>query len=142
MNTRKGFTLVELLVVIAILAILATVSVVGYTSYIEGAEEKAALTEASEVHSAILTALTLNKEVVLDVNGGKVVCVRSGNEFTLRDYNSTNDADLESVTGISAEVVEKLTYTPAAGSTPASLIYAYDESADAVKYDVVANEKQ
>ena len=34
-NTKKGFTLVELLVVIAILAILATVSVVGYTSYIE-----------------------------------------------------------------------------------------------------------
>ncbi len=33
---RKGFTLVELLVVIAILAILATVSVVGYTSFIEG----------------------------------------------------------------------------------------------------------
>ena len=36
-NTKKGFTLVELLVVIAILAILATVSVVGYTSFIESA---------------------------------------------------------------------------------------------------------
>ncbi len=33
-KTKKGFTLVELLVVIAILAILATVSVVGYTSFI------------------------------------------------------------------------------------------------------------
>ena len=38
----KGFTLVELLVVIAILAILATVSVVGYTSYIENANETVA----------------------------------------------------------------------------------------------------
>lgn len=36
-NTKKGFTLVELLVVIAILAILATVSVVGYTSFIKSA---------------------------------------------------------------------------------------------------------
>ncbi|MBQ9978163.1 MAG: type II secretion system protein [Clostridia bacterium] len=36
-NKNKGFTLVELLVVIAILAILATVSVVGYTSFIESA---------------------------------------------------------------------------------------------------------
>jgi len=36
-NKKKGFTLVELLVVIAILAILATVSVVGYTAYIESA---------------------------------------------------------------------------------------------------------
>ena len=34
-NPKKGFTLVELLVVIAILAILSTVAVVGYTSYIE-----------------------------------------------------------------------------------------------------------
>ena len=40
-NTKKGFTLVELLVVIAILAILATVSVVGYTAYIEGSAIKA-----------------------------------------------------------------------------------------------------
>ena len=38
----KGFTLVELLVVIAILAILATVSVVGYTSYIENANKTVA----------------------------------------------------------------------------------------------------
>lgn len=36
-NKNKGFTLVELLVVIAILAILATVSVVGYTSFIKSA---------------------------------------------------------------------------------------------------------
>ena len=36
-NSKKGFTLVELLVVIAILAILATVAVVGYTSFIEKA---------------------------------------------------------------------------------------------------------
>lgn len=35
---RKGFTLVELLIVIAILAILATVSIVGYTSFINKAQ--------------------------------------------------------------------------------------------------------
>lgn len=39
-NKKRGFTLVELLVVIAILAILATVSVVGYTSYIESTQIK------------------------------------------------------------------------------------------------------
>ena len=38
----KGFTLVELLVVIAILAILATVSVVGYTTYIQNANQTVA----------------------------------------------------------------------------------------------------
>lgn len=38
-KNKKGFTLVELLVVIAILAILATVAVVGYTSFIEQANQ-------------------------------------------------------------------------------------------------------
>lgn len=38
-NNRKGFTLVELLVVIAILAILATVAVVGYSSFIESGKQ-------------------------------------------------------------------------------------------------------
>ena len=49
----KGFTLVELLVVIAILAILATVSVVGYTSFIDRAHESNAQTEAHQIASAI-----------------------------------------------------------------------------------------
>ena len=47
-NSKKGFTLVELLVVIAILAILATVAVVGYTSFIKKAElsnDQAAITQ-------------------------------------------------------------------------------------------------
>ena len=38
-NTKKGFTLVELLVVIAIVAILATVAIVGYTSFTEKAQQ-------------------------------------------------------------------------------------------------------
>ena len=53
MNTRKGFTLVELLVVIAILAILATVSVVGYTSFINRANVSNAQTEAHQVQTTI-----------------------------------------------------------------------------------------
>ena len=45
----KGFTLVELLVVIAILAILATVSVVGYTSFINRANNSVAASELVQI---------------------------------------------------------------------------------------------
>ena len=38
-NTKKGFTLVELLVVIAIVAILATVAIIGYTSFTKKAQQ-------------------------------------------------------------------------------------------------------
>ena len=38
-TNNKGFTLVELLVVIAILAVLATVGIVGYTSFTKKAKD-------------------------------------------------------------------------------------------------------
>lgn len=50
---KRGFTLVELLVVIAILAILATVSVVGYTSFIERANVSNDQTLASQLNSML-----------------------------------------------------------------------------------------
>ena len=49
----KGFTLVELLVVIAILAILATVSVVGYTSFIDSAKDSNAETTLHTIETYI-----------------------------------------------------------------------------------------
>ena len=66
-KTQKGFTLVELLVVIAILAILATVSVVGYTSFINRAEQSNADTEAAQIKSAITSALVADDYVVVTV---------------------------------------------------------------------------
>ena len=67
-NTKKGFTLVELLVVIAILAILATVSVVGYTSFINKADLSNAQTEAAQIKLAINTALINNDYVKVSVH--------------------------------------------------------------------------
>ena len=79
MNTRKGFTLVELLVVIAILAILATVSVVGYTSFIERAEKSNIETEAHQVETIIESAL-IGKDyvVVTDADGEEVYITAAG----------------------------------------------------------------
>ena len=54
-NKMKGFTLVELLVVIAILAILATVSVVGYTSYIESTTIKVDEDLAAQLNNFLAT---------------------------------------------------------------------------------------
>ena len=53
-NSKKGFTLVELLVVIAILAILATVAVVGYTSFIDKANQSNDRTLVAQLNTAIL----------------------------------------------------------------------------------------
>ena len=66
---KKGFTLVELLVVIAIIAILATVSVVGYTTFLTKANQSNALTELSQIKDAV-------NAVVLD--GTESVTVGTG----------------------------------------------------------------
>ena len=52
-QTKKGFTLVELLVVIAILAILATVSVVGYTAFIQKAHQSNDRTLVAQLNLAV-----------------------------------------------------------------------------------------
>ncbi len=71
-NTKKGFTLVELLVVIAIVAILATVAIIGYTSFTKKAEmsaDQSAVTQMNTVLSGtpcanvdeVVAALIANK---------------------------------------------------------------------------------
>lgn len=78
MNTRKGFTLVELLVVIAILAILATVSVVGYTSFIDRAHQSNAQTEADQIKSIVSNALMIDDYVILNDGTTTIYVTKNG----------------------------------------------------------------
>ena len=52
-NTKKGFTLVELLVVIAIVAILATVAIIGYTSFLDKADESADIYAVRQMNTVL-----------------------------------------------------------------------------------------
>ena len=58
-NKKKGFTLVELIVVLAILAILAAMLVPALTGYIDKANEKKIIAEARQ---ALVAAQTLGSE--------------------------------------------------------------------------------
>lgn len=72
---NKGFTLVELLVVIAILAVLATVAVVGYTMFVKKANNSNALTELKQAENIVLSrAVSADGQV-----DEEIVC--SGVEF-------------------------------------------------------------
>lgn len=75
-TNKKGFTLVELLVVIAILAILATVSVVGYLGFTQKARESKAQTELVQLRD-VLTGYLLDSEstdtVYMDTTAGTIV---------------------------------------------------------------------
>ena len=65
-NTKKGFTLVELLTVIAILAVLATVSVVGYISFINRANDSIAQQELTQIRDYYIAGQFLVPPTVID----------------------------------------------------------------------------
>ena len=63
-NSRKGFTLVELLLVIALLAILSTVVMIGYQSFIETAQDSVAQVELTQIRDYYIAGKYGNDVVV------------------------------------------------------------------------------
>lgn len=90
LKEKKGFTLVELIVVLVILAILAALLIPALTKYIDKAKEKDIIAETRQV---VMAAQTLTDEAYAkkDVNGA----VEYGND---KDVTQAAVADLAEVT--------------------------------------------
>ena len=91
-QNKKGFTLVELLVVIAILAILATVSVVGYSQFTKKAKESNDNTELHQ-YATLLQASLVDGEEKVKVNEAEYVV----------KYDDTNLIEIYSIGTNSSE---------------------------------------
>ena len=91
-NTKKGFTLVELLVVIAILAILASVAVVGYTAFLDKANESNRDTEAYQIKTAITSALVIPGEVY-EITEDVTVEIDEDGAYLVTGLNSALDLE-------------------------------------------------
>lgn len=71
-ENKKGFTLVELIVVLVILAILAALLVPALTGYIDRAKKKAII---AETRQCVMAAQTLVDEEYAKVNNGTAISV-------------------------------------------------------------------
>jgi type IV pilus assembly protein PilA len=124
-NRKKGFTLVELIVVLVILAILAAVLVPALTGYIDRAKQKSIIAETRQV---VMAAQTLADEQGVDTD---TVDIKSVDKSEVAKLAEVTEANITSIT-VEAGKVKKVVYTKS-GKT-----CTYDTSADKT-YDVVAS---
>lgn len=97
-NNKKGFTLVELIVVLVILAILAALLIPALTGYIDKAKNKSIVAETRQV---VMAAQTLVDEKYGTVDVGAAVKVEGVAGVTDKDCDVTkkNITDLAEVKG-------------------------------------------
>ena len=103
MKTKKGFTLVELLVVIAILAILATATIVGYTAFTKKAKLSNLESELRQVRDLLSIEDFDNEAFAIEEDGISFqgfICTAKGaqEKYKVGDYALEVPADKEDAT--------------------------------------------
>ena len=96
-NNKKGFTLVELIVVLVILAILAALLIPTLTGYIDKAKEKDVI---AQTRQAVMAAQTLVDEAYAKKDDNTVVTVATDGTVKLSAVETLAELKTGSVTSV------------------------------------------
>jgi len=86
---QKGFSLVELLVVVAIIGVLAGVGIVGYSSYTDSAKKRVSLANFNSVKRFVETELTLLNNNI-QTTSGAINSFLTSCTLSVTKYDSTS----------------------------------------------------
>ncbi|MBR2472970.1 MAG: type II secretion system protein [Clostridia bacterium] len=86
-NNKKGFTIVELVIVIAVIGILAAVLIPTFSGIIESANETKALQEVKNAYTATLADDLADGDTSNDVVHGQAIIVNHNNILISIDTN-------------------------------------------------------
>ena len=136
-NRKRGFTLVELIVVLVILAVLAALLVPSLTGYIDKAKKKAVITEARDVWTASQAALSECYALYPE----SFTANSANNKSNCRFSVYINNKWVENVGKISNAALNALQKNPkdtveagTASRRVSAMVLAYLDSADTVSY--------
>ena len=120
-NTKKGFTIVELVIVIAVIAILSAVLIPTFSSVVKKAEESAALQEATSA----VTILLSEEDGQLDTTEGttyNIIYKNGKNEY----WYTVTDNKIKTATKGAITVGKEDKVWFKGTSQPANVTYAND----------------
>lgn len=108
MNTQKGFTLIELMIVIAIIGILAAIAIPAYTSYTQRSANTACQAEAGDFTQDVMAQVALGEAMpALPTDASNGRCVSYA--YTGEGLGATN---VVSAAALSAGTVTATARTP------------------------------
>ena len=96
---KKGFTIVELVIVIAVIAILAGVMIPTFGGVIDSAKESAAAQKAANVHKAVVIAdpTMANTDYYIQIDG-YVFEVKAGEVDLVKDVVGNESMEVDGYT--------------------------------------------
>ena len=116
-NNKKGFTLVEIIVVLVILAIMAAIMIPGMTGWIKKAQDKSAIVEARTV---LLAAQTIaSEDYIEDPDATALTATQIAEVIDLAGVSGSvssvalSDGSVTSLVYVTGD--NTVTYTPAGG---------------------------